>query len=122
MSEDFQAGGGGVLQVDCPPANGHLQKPQESTLVNVMRANNEGDDGCAVQIKQRTQVAFNFYGVNGASISCGQTLDFMRPQLRVKRVFLEDEPDFAHFRMLVPCPGLQSVERQGTHSPNARTP
>jgi len=39
-----------------------------------------------------------------------------------KGLFLEDEPDFAHFRMLVPCPGLQSVERQGTHSPNARTP
>ena len=63
-----------------------------SALVNVVRADDQRHNGFTVEIERGTKIAFDFNGVNSASIFCGEPSNLVGSQSRIERVLLENLP------------------------------
>jgi hypothetical protein len=66
---------------------------EKLTFINTMRPNVHGDYTVALDEKHRAQIAFNVHRVNRMAMQGGAAMNFVGPQARVERIFLENFPD-----------------------------
>jgi hypothetical protein len=66
-----------------------------SSPVNIVAPDVHSEYSVTLKVKERAQVTFDGYGVNGSLIERTQTMDFVRAKSRVKRVSSKDRPSLA---------------------------